>query len=101
MKYCKKFAMPNTRPGISFDLESVCSACQLFECAIPVSGGKESHYQVYLMKEFLKMNPILFTIEEKFPMTEVVRYNVKNISKKFGCQLNSLKSDRKVGYIYE
>ena len=28
MKYCKKCLMPDTRPGISFNEEGVCSACQ-------------------------------------------------------------------------
>ena len=27
MKYCKKCTMPDTRPGISFDENGVCSAC--------------------------------------------------------------------------
>ena len=31
MKYCKKCTMPDTRPGISFDAEGVCSACRHYE----------------------------------------------------------------------
>ena len=31
MKYCKKCTMPDTRPGITFDSEGVCSACRHFE----------------------------------------------------------------------
>ena len=31
MKYCKKCTMPDTRPGITFDEEGVCSACRHFE----------------------------------------------------------------------
>lgn len=27
MFYCKKCVMPNTRPGITFDENGVCSAC--------------------------------------------------------------------------
>ena len=75
MKYCKKCVMPDTRPGITFR-GGVCSACQQMEqrknidwdarwkelqqlcdkyrgmngdgydCAIAVSGGKDTHYQV-------------------------------------------------------
>ena len=30
-KYCKKCLMPNTRPGISFNEEGVCSACVNYE----------------------------------------------------------------------
>ena len=31
MKYCKKCTMPDTRPGITFDAEGVCSACRHYE----------------------------------------------------------------------
>lgn len=74
MKYCVKCVMPDTRPGIALNGEGVCSACQSYErrkninwnerwkqfekicdkyrgmngngydCAIAVSGGKDSHY---------------------------------------------------------
>ena len=83
MKYCKKCVMPNTRPGISSNEERICSACQSverrkkinweqrfqeleelcdqyrgmngdsYDCAIAVSGGKDSHYQVHLILNFL------------------------------------------------
>lgn len=125
MRYCKKCVMPDTRPGIKFNEEGVCSACQSFErrreidwdkrykelealcdkyrgmngssfdCAIAVSGGKDSHYQVYLMKEVMKMNPILFSVEDNFKMTEAGKHNIKNISEEFGCPIISLKPDRK------
>lgn len=125
MKYCKKCVMPSTRPGIQFNEEGVCSACQSYErrksidwekryselealcnkyrgmngssydCAIAVSGGKDSHYQVYLMKEVMKMNPILFSVEDNFEMTEAGKHNLKNISEEFGCPIISLKPDRK------
>ncbi|RBP58088.1 N-acetyl sugar amidotransferase [Alkalibaculum bacchi] len=125
MRYCKKCVMPDTRPGIKFNDEGVCSACQSYEhrneidwdarykelemlcnkyrgmngssydCAIAVSGGKDSHYQVYLMKEVMKMNPILFSVEDNFEMTEAGKHNIKNISEEFGCNIISLKPDRK------
>ena len=126
MKYCKKCLMPDTRPGISFNEEGVCSACQNhekrkkinweerweelkklcdkyrgingeeeYDCAIAISGGKDSHYQVYLIKEVLKMNPILFSVEDNFTMTEAGKHNIKNISEAFGCNIISLKPDIK------
>ena len=30
MRYCKKCTMPDTRPGITFDEQGVCSACRHF-----------------------------------------------------------------------
>ncbi len=113
--------MPNTRPGISFNEDGVCSACQTYEnrdkidwaarykeleklcdkyrgsngnswdCAIAVSGGKDSHYQVDLMKNKLGMNPILLSVEDNFPMTEAGKHNIRNISEAFGCEIMSLK----------
>ena len=126
MQYCTKCVMPSTRPGISFNEQGVCSACQSFErrksinwedrfkefeelcnkyrgmngsgydCAIAVSGGKDSHYQVYLMKEVMNMNPILFSVEDNFHMTEAGKHNIKNISEEFGCSIISLKPDIRV-----
>ena len=31
MFYCKKCVMPNTRPGITFNEEGICSACQSYD----------------------------------------------------------------------
>lgn len=125
MQYCTKCVMPSTRPGISFDENGVCSGCRSYDnrknvdwdarfkeleklcdkyrgmngssydCAIAVSGGKDSHYQVHLMKEVMDMNPILFTVEDNFPMTEAGKHNLKNISEEFGCNIISLKPDIK------
>ena len=84
--------MPDTRPGIKFDSNGVCVACinyakqkttnweqrfdelkticdkyrgcngKGYDCAIAVSGGKDSHFQTYIMKEVLKMNPVLLSV---------------------------------------
>lgn len=123
MQYCKNCVMPDTRPGITFNDEGLCSACQAYahrdkvnwdvrykeleaicnkyrgcngisyDCAIAVSGGKDSHFQVYLMKEKFHMNPILFSVEDNFPMTDAGKHNLKNISEAFGCNIISLKPD--------
>lgn len=122
MKFCKKCTMPDTRPGISFDENGVCVACNHFEqrkqvdwdarmqefrkmcdkyrgmngpggydCAVACSGGKDSYYQVYVLKEVMGMNPILFTVEDNFPMTDAGKHNLRNISETFGCTLISCK----------
>ena len=123
MQYCKKCVMPDTRPGITFNNEGVCSACQSYErrkeidwearykeleticdkyrgmngsgpdCAIAVSGEKDSHYQVHIMKEEMGMNPILFTVEDNFTMTEAGKHNLRNISERFSCPIISCKPD--------
>lgn len=136
MKYCKRCVMPDTRPGISFDEEGTCSACQSYDrrkdidwearwkefeaicdkyremngngydCAIAVSGGKDSHYQVHLMKNVMHMNPILFSVEDNFPMTKAGKHNLKNISEEFSCNIVSMKPDihvqkRLMRYMFE
>lgn len=124
MRYCKRCVMPDTRPGITFNEEGICSACQAYErrkkidwdarwkefeticdkyrgmngpagydCAIAVSGGKDSHWQTHLMKNVMHMNPILFSVEDNFPMTEAGKHNIKNLSEEFGCTIISCKPD--------
>lgn len=66
-----------------------------YDCAIAVSGGKDSHFQVHIMKEKLGMNPILFTVEDNFTMTEAGKKNLRNLSEQFKCHIISLKPDIK------
>lgn len=126
MMYCKKCVMPATRPGILFDEGGVCQACRVeeqknriawddrieelkklcdryrgvygdgYDCIIAVSGGKDSHYQTYVMKELMGMNPLLVTVEDNFPMTKAGVHNLKNISEEFGCDIIALKPNIKV-----
>ena len=67
-----------------------------YDCIIAVSGGKDSHYQVYVMKELMGMTPLLVTVEDNFPMTEAGRHNIRNISEEFGCDIISLKPNIKI-----
>lgn len=129
MKFCKKCIMPNTRPGITFNEDGVCIACQNnerkkqvnwdarmeelkalcdkyrrknlgeYDCIIAVSGGKDSHYQVHIMKEVMNMNPLLITVEDFFTMTEAGKHNVKNISDAFGCNMISFKPNRRAAKV--
>lgn len=68
-----------------------CNGEGNYDCAIAVSGGKDSHYQVYVMKELMGMTPILFSVEDNFPMTDAGVSNLKNISEEFGCPVISCK----------
>ena len=62
---------------------------------IAVSGGKDSHFQVHVMKEQMGMNPLLVTVEDNFPMTDAGIHNLKNISDAFGCDIISMKPNIK------
>ncbi len=68
-----------------------CNGEGNYDCAIAVSGGKDSHFQVYVMKELMHMTPILFTVEDNFTMTEAGKANIRNISEEFGCTLIAIK----------
>jgi N-acetyl sugar amidotransferase len=107
--------MPDTRPGITFNDEGVCSACQYeekkdlinwherwrelellcndhrsesgYDCIITVSGGKDSHWQVGVFKEALGMHPLLISVSDNFKQTDAGVHNAKNISERYGCDL--------------
>ena len=128
LKYCKKCLMPNTRPGLDFDENDVCDACTNYErqkttdwkmrfkefeilcdkhrnsngtnydCAIAVSGGKDSHFQVYYLKEVMKMNPLLLSVAN-VDWTETGRKNLDNISDTFGCDLLQFNINKKAARI--
>lgn len=107
MRYCKQCVMPDTKPDLHFDDEGVCSACrsyqgrkevnwserrkelekvlsryrakngQSWDCIIPVSGGKDSTYQVIRMLQ-LGMNPLCVTATTCY-LSEIGRKNIDNI----------------------
>ena len=90
MKYCRRCILPDSRPSITIDAEGVCSGCRGYDdkatkidwagrqrvfadiiaeaksrssgydCVVPVSGGKDSWYQVIRCLEF-KLKPLCIT----------------------------------------
>jgi N-acetyl sugar amidotransferase len=125
VKYCSKCLMPDTRPGIKFDEDGICFPCinydkikttdweqrkkeleilcdkyrgcngNYYDCIIAVSGGKDSHFQVYYMKEVMKMNPLLVSLGN-LDWTETGKENLDNLSETFGCETLVLQPNRKV-----
>jgi N-acetyl sugar amidotransferase len=101
--------MPETKPDLKIDHEGVCSACRFYEnrapanyefrqkelhqilqkyrsadgknwdCLIPVSGGKDSTYQVIKMLE-LGMNPLCVT-STTCHESDLGRKNILNLQK--------------------
>lgn len=51
-----------------------------YDCLIPVSGGKDSTYQAYFMKEKCGMNPLCVCFETT-AVTELGQKNLDNLSK--------------------
>ena len=106
MFYCKECLYPNTKPDLFFK-EGICNACinfnnrkqidwnkrkeefiNIFEkyksnnnwdCIIPVSGGKDSTYQVYKILK-LGYNP-LCVVSSTCHLSDIGRYNIENLKK--------------------
>jgi N-acetyl sugar amidotransferase len=57
-----------------------------YDCLIPVSGGKDSHFQVWLMTEVYGMNPLLVHFNHGFNSPAGLR-NLRNLVKKSGLKL--------------
>ncbi len=57
-----------------------------YDCIIPVSGGKDSHYQMYMAKVVYGLNPLLVSFEPTTANT-IGRKNRDNIKSAFGCDL--------------
>lgn len=124
MKYCRKCVQPNTRPGLMFDNESVCSACRAaeqsskvdwrdrekqlreiaewarknskggFDCVVGVSGGKDSHFQALYVKERLGLKALLVNCAPD-NISEVGSHNLENLVQ-YGFDMISLRPNPKI-----
>ena len=54
------------------------------DCIIPVSGGKDSHFQVWLLKKKFGLNPLLVTFNHAYNSPAGLR-NLENLVEKSGC----------------
>lgn len=114
MRYCVNCVYPETKPGITFDASGICSGCRNqrakhsidwearlgelrrrlagarrqsgYDCLIPVSGGKDSHAQVYYVKKVLGLNPLCAAVLPQVP-TEIGRRNLENLVRHFDVDL--------------
>lgn len=105
--YCSKCVMPSTKPDLLLDADGVCNACRSYEnrttidwakrksellnildkyrkknehnwdCIVPVSGGKDSTYQVIKMLQ-MGLNPLCVTATT-CDLSEIGRKNIQNI----------------------
>lgn len=106
IRYCTNCVMPATKPDLPMDEQGVCGACNNFmnrkevnwderktelkeilekyrskdrsnyDCVIPVSGGKDSMYQVIQMLE-MGMNPLCVTASTD-SLSDIGRRNIEN-----------------------
>ena len=92
MRYCKRCVLPDTKPGVVFDEEGICSACRSverkhkidwsaradklrkicddirgtngngYDCIVPVSGGKDSFNQAYIMSKVYNLRVLCVVV---------------------------------------
>lgn len=109
MKICENCVLPETFPGISFDQQGVCNFCRDFkgvdklkeekeeyfarfeelikqlkgrsdyDCALPYSGGKDSTYTLYLLREVFKLRVLAITFDNGFLSEQAFR-NIRTVT---------------------
>ena len=124
MKVCKKCIQPDTRPGIFFDDNGICGACLWaeekkkidwnsrykeledialqakenskgnYDCAIGVSGGKDSTKQAIVARDELDLKCLLVNCEPE-NITDIGRNNIENL-KRLGFDLITIRPNPNV-----
>ena len=109
LTYCNRCVMPDTKPDLHLDEQGVCNACRNYEnrttidwdsryqellqvlekyrrptggnwdCIVPVSGGKDSTYQVIRILQ-LGLNPLCVT-STTCDLSSIGRKNIENIKR--------------------
>jgi len=110
IRYCRHCVYPETKPDLSLDENGMCNACRFvdvkdttnwdlrrkelaeiferfknkdgsnYDCIIPVSGGKDSTFQTYVVKEEFGLNPLC--VSYHLPeFTDLGRKNLENLKK--------------------
>ena len=108
IRYCKQCVYPETKPDLTLNDNGVCDACQFstiknetdwdtrkkqlsqifekfrskdgsnYDCIVPVSGGKDSTYQTYIVKKEFGLNPLC--VSYHLPeFTALGRKNLENL----------------------
>lgn len=112
LQYCTRCCMPETQEGILFDEMGICQACQSaeqkihidwvrrekelrkifeaakqkagnnYDCILPVSGGKDSTFQMHVLVKVYGMKPLAVTFSHNW-YSETGWYNLQNSLEKF------------------
>jgi len=112
IQYCIRCCMPETQEGILFDELGICQACQSseqkihinwterevelrkildnaklnagmnYDCIIPISGGKDSVFQLHILTKIYGMKPLAVTFSHNW-YSETGVYNLHNALEQF------------------
>jgi len=102
---CNKCILPSNFQYIDFDEQGVCSYCikhqpvqpkpevellkilekakkthRAYDALVPLSGGKDSTYALYLAKQKYDLNVLAFTYDNGF-MSEIALKNIENVTR--------------------
>ena len=123
MRICKECIQPDTRPGIFFNEEGVCGAClwehekkglnwnereselikilekgktknALYDCAVGVSGGKDSTFQAITARDRFGLRCLLVNYQPE-NITEVGKKNIENL-KNLGFDVVTIRPNPKI-----
>ena len=112
LQYCIRCCMPETQEGVKFDELGICQACQSseqkirinwverektlrtllenakansgnnYDCIVPISGGKDSVYQLHILVKVYGMKPLAVTFSHNW-YSETGWYNLQNALQEF------------------
>jgi len=112
LTYCTRCCLPETTEGIVFDEMGICQACQSseqkihidwaarqrelekllaeykakagnnYDCIVPISGGKDSTFQLHVLVKVYGMRPLAVTFSHNW-FSEVGKANLENALEKF------------------
>jgi N-acetyl sugar amidotransferase len=110
MRYCARCCLPETMEGIELDEIGICVPCRsseqkmhidweqrraildsiidsyrsenYYDCMLPMSGGKDSTYQAYLLDKVIGVTSLAVTHGQNWGSLEG-RYNLENCLQKF------------------
>ncbi len=110
--YCTRCCMPETQEGVTYDEMGVCQACQSseqkihinwverekklreileeakskagdnYDCIVPISGGKDSTFQLHVLIKVYQMKPLAVTFSHNW-YSETGWYNLQNALQQF------------------
>ncbi|MBN2467302.1 MAG: hypothetical protein JXD19_04050, partial [Deltaproteobacteria bacterium] len=120
MRRCTCCIMPETVPGITFNEKGICSFCQAYQeptyygredlerivfdvkksehaydCIVPLSGGRDSTYVLYLAKRIFGLKVLAVNYDNEFRTAQAVT-NMERACEILGVDFVSIRSKRDV-----
>lgn len=113
LRYCVRCCMPETNEGMGFDELGICKACRSseqkmridwsqraealkriideakeksgdnYDCVVPISGGKDSAFQLHILVKVYGLTPLAVTFSHNW-FTDTGKFNLQNILEKLG-----------------